>query len=283
MLVQRLFLDLPGWHCLSCGEMSTHASLPVSRVRRSPRGLRAQPGRGAIPRASSLPILYTFYDALFRAYGPQHWWPGRSRFEVIVGAILTQNTSWTNVELAVRNLRREGQLNPAALQRIDVDELARLIRSSGYFRQKARKLKEFVTFLRQNYDGSLTRMFRAQTETLREQLLAVHGIGPETADSILLYAGGHPVFVVDAYTRRILERHSLIHPRAGYEEIRSLFETSLAGSGASLFNEYHALIVHTGKHFCRTREPRCSECPLGGFLPALLPAPPLPASSVEAE
>jgi endonuclease-3 related protein len=186
---------------------------------------------------------------------------------VIVGAILTQNTSWTNVELAIRNLRREGLLTTEAIARADQDELARLIRSSGYFRQKARKLKEFVSFLRRNYDGSLTRMFRTPTKTLREQLLAVHGIGPETADSILLYAGEHRVFVVDAYTRRMLERHGLVHARAGYEEIRAIFETSLAAADSSLFNEYHALIVHTGKHFCRTREPLCSECPLGGFLP----------------
>jgi len=253
--------------------MSTHASLPAPRARRSSRPLRARLVPSTTATTSSLPILYTFYDALFRAYGPQHWWPGRSRFEVIVGAILTQNTSWTNVEPAIRNLRGAGLLNPEALERINGDELALLIRSSGYFRQKARTLKEFVSFLRLNYNGSLTQMFRAPTETLRKQLLAVHGIGPETADSILLYAGKHPVFVVDAYTRRILERHSLIQPRTGYEEIRGLFETSLTGSDVSLFNEYHALIVHTGKHFCRSREPRCSECPLGGFLPTPGAAP----------
>jgi endonuclease III related protein len=248
--------------------MSIHASLPVPRRRRSSRASRSQPIAAATPRATSLPILYTFYDALFRIHGPQHWWPGRSRFEVIVGAILTQNTSWTNVELAIRNLRHAGLLTPGAIERVDQDALALLIRSSGYFRQKARKLKEFVAFLRRNYEGSLTRMFRTPTETLRGQLLAVHGIGPETADSILLYAGEHRVFVVDAYTRRMLERHGLVDARAGYEQIRALFETSLAGADSSLFNEYHALIVHTGKRFCRTREPLCSECPLGGFLPA---------------
>jgi endonuclease III related protein len=147
--------------------------------------------------------------------------------------------------------------------------LAELIHSSGYYRQKARKLKAFLAFLRENYQGSLDRMFRVPTNVLREQLLAVHGIGPETADSILLYAGQHPVFVVDAYTRRILQRHGLAEERHTYEEIRELYERNLPAD-PELFNEYHALIVHTGKHFCRTKEPRCSECPLHGFLPTAM-------------
>jgi endonuclease-3 related protein len=210
--------------------------------------------------------LRTYYDALFDAHGPQLWWPGRTVFEIIVGAILTQNTSWNNVEIAIGNLRREKLLTPRAIEDVSFARLARLIRSSGYFREKAKKLKCFVRFLRSEYTGSLTRMFRTPPAVLREKLLAVHGIGPETADSILLYAGKHPVFVVDAYTRRMLERHNLAAPTQSYEEIRLLFERSLP-SDAPLYNEFHALIVRTGKEHCRTRNPRCSECPLHSFLP----------------
>jgi endonuclease III related protein len=215
--------------------------------------------------------LRSYYDALFAAYGPQHWWPGRSAFEVIVGAILTQNTSWTNVEPAIRNLRREKLLTPRAMETVSLARLARLIRSSGYFRQKAKTLKCFVRFLRSAYGGSLTRMFGTPTAALREKLLSVRGIGPETADSILLYAGGHAVFVVDAYTRRLLERHQLAVPAQSYEEIRRLFEGSFPGN-APLYNEFHALIVRTGKEFCRTRNPRCNECPLHSFLPRAIQA-----------
>jgi endonuclease-3 related protein len=219
---------------------------------------------GAVP--GSRAGLRTYYDALFAAHGPQYWWPGRTAFEVIVGAILTQNTSWSNVEIAIRNLRREKLLTPRAIEDVSFARLARLVRSSGYFRQKAKKLKCFVRFLRSEYGGSLTRMFRTPTAELREKLLSVHGIGPETADSILLYAGKHPVFVVDAYTRRLLERHRIAAPTQSYEEIRQLFERTVPGD-APLYNEFHALIVRTGKEYCRTRNPRCSECPLHSFLP----------------
>jgi endonuclease-3 related protein len=225
---------------------------------------------GVVPLTSSA-VLRGYYDALFTAQGPQHWWPGRTAFEVIVGAILTQNTSWTNVEITIRNLRREKLLTPQAMERVPVARLARLIRSSGYFRQKAKKLKCFVRFLRSEYGGSLARMFRTPTAALREKLLSVHGIGPETADSILLYAGNHPVFVVDAYTRRLLERHQLATPAQTYEEIRQLFERSLPGD-VPLYNEFHALIVRTGKEYCRTRNPRCSECPLHSLLPRAIQA-----------
>jgi endonuclease III related protein len=207
------------------------------------------------------PVLHAYYDALFVAHGPQHWWPGRTRFEVIVGAILTQNTSWTNVERAIRALREKRLLTVGAMEQVSVRELARLIHSSGYFRQKARKLKEFVRFLRSQHHGSLSKMFQTPTAVLREQLLAVHGIGPETADSILLYAGKHPVFVVDAYTRRILQRHGLARGKESYEDIRKLFEKSLPAN-RKLFNEYHALIVHAGKHYCRAKAPLCSSCAL---------------------
>jgi endonuclease-3 related protein len=227
------------------------------------------PARGAM--LASPARLRTYYDALFAAHGPQHWWPGRTAFEIIVGAILTQNTSWNNVETAVRNLRRERLLTPRAIEEVSFARLARLIRSSGYFRQKAKKLKCFVRFLRCEYGGSLAEMFRTPTAALREKLLSIHGIGPETADSILLYAGKHPVFVVDAYTRRLLERHNLAGPSQSYEEIRQLFERSVPGD-APLYNEFHALIVRTGKEYCRTRNPRCSECPLHSFLPQAMQA-----------
>lgn len=210
--------------------------------------------------------LATLFDSLFRAHGRQHWWPGRTPFEIIVGAILVQNTNWVNAARAIANLRRAKLLSPSAMAAVPQPKLALLIRSSGYFRQKARKLKAFVKFLRTSHRGSLAAMFRAPTTTLREQLLAVHGIGPETADSILLYAGNHPVFVVDAYTRRILQRHGLATGKESYEEIRGLFEKSLPNA-PQLFNEFHALIVHTGKNYCRARAPLCSQCALRSFLP----------------
>jgi endonuclease-3 related protein len=208
---------------------------------------------------------------LFAALGPQHWWPGRTAFEIIVGAILTQNTSWSNVELAIRNLRLAKLLTPRAIEDVPVGRLAALIRSSGYFRQKARKLKAFVRFVRREHKGSLVKMWRTPTAILRDQLLGVHGIGPETADSILLYAGRHPVFVVDAYARRMLERHHLAEPKHSYEEVRQLFERSLPAD-VPLYNEFHALIVRTGKDYCRASNPRCEECPLVHFLPDRMPA-----------
>ncbi len=206
-----------------------------------------------------------YYDALFSALGPRNWWPGESQFEVIVGAILTQNATWINVERAIENLRQEKMLSVRSMERARVGKIERLIRSSGYFRQKARKLKAFLKFLRTRFGGSLARMFRTPVDELRGMLLGVHGIGPETADSILLYAGEYPVFVVDAYTKRILEHHALIPKNLGYEEVRSLFETTLPRE-TRLYNEFHALIVETGKRWCRTK-PRCEECPLRPFLP----------------
>ena len=188
-----------------------------------------------------------------------------------MGAILVQNTSWTNVEPAIANLRRARLLTPAAMERAPFARLARLVRSSGYFRQKARKLKSFVQFLQQEYRGSLARMFGVPTAVLREQLLAVYGVGPETADAILLYAGKHPVFVVDAYTRRMLERHDLIEAGHTYEDIRRFFESALPADHL-LYNEFHALIVHAGKNYCRARNPRCSECALRSLLPERGPA-----------
>ena len=194
------------------------------------------------------------------------WWPARTPFEVIVGAILTQNTAWTNVERAIDNLRRERLLTPGAIERVSQARLARLVRPSGYFRQKAKKLKAFVQFLGKQYGGSLARMFRTPTTELREKLLGVHGIGPETADSILLYAGDHPVFVVDAYTHRILGRHNVTDGKPDYAAVRALFETNLPKQ-AALYNEFHALIVNVGKNWCHKSRPRCGECPLFHHLP----------------
>jgi len=210
--------------------------------------------------------LSSYFEALFAAHGPQHWWPGRTRFEIIVGAILTQNTSWTNVERAILNLRTARLLTPDAIRRVHSAKLAQLLRPSGSFRQKTKTLKTFINFLFDLYGGSLTRMFATATPALREQLLDLRGIGPETADSILLYAGKHPVFVVDAYTRRVLERHGHADPKLSYDEIRNLFESSLPAN-YQLFNEFHALIVHTGKHHCHKQSPSCSSCPLSQFLP----------------
>jgi endonuclease III related protein len=265
MIGQWQILDLPLNDVYRAKEMpATTDFSAISNVASSvPQQWRI--ATGVVPGDSELPILRQYFDVLYRTYGAQKWWPGRTRFEIIVGAILTQNTNWTNVEQAIRRLRRKELLTLAAIAEISTEELAELIRSSGYFRQKARKLKEFANFVRAQYHGSLNEMFRTPTAVLRPQLLAVHGIGPETADSILLYAGKHQVFVVDAYTRRVLERHELVHSKNTYEEIRGLAEKSLPFE-VQAFNEFHALIVHVGKHLCRPKAPVCSTCPLNCFL-----------------
>ncbi len=177
--------------------------------------------------------ICAYYNTLFSAWGRQHWWPAQSRFEVIVGAYLTQNTSWTNVEKALGNLRRARLLTIRGIRRAPQPELEQWIRPAGYFRQKAQRLKTFVRFLDTRYSGSLARMFARPTAELRDELLALNGVGPETADSILLYGGNHPVFVVDAYTRRILERHEIVSSAAGYEDIRLLFEQALGEAPAA--------------------------------------------------
>jgi endonuclease III related protein len=246
-------------------KMPSHFHVAEFRYSDQPRAQHVAP---AIPaeNSTSESTLHQYYRRLLAAHGPQHWWPGRTRFEVIVGAILTQNTAWVNVEKALRTLREQKLLNPAGIESIPQARLARLIRPSGYYRHKAKTLKAFVHFLQTEYAGSLTRFFKAPTELVRKQLLGVHGIGPETADSILLYAGNHPVFVVDAYARRMLERHQLAHPKLSYEQTRKFFEANLP-KDASLYNEFHALIVRTGKEYCRKQNPRCSKCPLQACLP----------------
>ena len=260
--------------------VGSHPHMPVPATAETPEPLAEA---SAAPASTD---LAAYFATLSKALGPMHWWPARTPFEVIVGAILVQNTAWSNVERAIANLRREKLLTPRAIERVPLARLACLVRSSGCFRQKARKLKSFVRFLRHAHGGSLARMFRTPTPELRAQLLAVHGIGPETADSILLYAGAHPVFVVDAYTHRILERHGLHAGRPDYERLRALFETRLPRD-ARLYNEFHALLVNVGKRWCRTRNPRCQECPLRAHLPALpyaaaseAPSPEAPFSEV---
>jgi len=214
----------------------------------------AQPGR------ETATWLHQAYRMLDDHFGALHWWPGDSPLEVIVGAILTQNTAWQNVEKAITVLKEKQLLSAGELLAVPEQELAVLIRSSGYYRVKARRLKSFFFFLQQDYHGSLTAMFTEETGRLREKLLGIKGIGAETADSILLYAGGKAIFVVDAYTRRILCRHGIINPQAAYEEIQRLFMDHLPAD-PGLFNQYHALIVNAGKHYCR-KTPRCSVCPL---------------------
>ncbi|HUT13442.1 MAG TPA: endonuclease III domain-containing protein [Thermoguttaceae bacterium] len=209
--------------------------------------------------------LTEVYSRLFDAFGPQHWWPGQSPFEVMVGAVLVQNTNWQNVEKAIGNLRRADLLQPHALYDVPPEELEELIRPAGYFRIKARRLRGLLEFLVERYDGSLEAMFGRGLATLREELLAVHGIGPETADSILLYAGGLPIFVVDTYTHRVLARHGWIDFEADYHMIQDHFHGCLS-EDVRLYNEFHALLVRLGKHYCRKRNPKCDGCPLSEWL-----------------
>lgn len=195
-----------------------------------------------------------------RHFGPTGWWPGDTAFEVAVGAILTQNTAWRNVEKAIANLKNAKLLRPRAIVHAPDTDLESALQPSGYFRVKARRLRAFCEHLQSQYGGSVKRMARRPLGELREELLGIHGIGPETADDILLYACGRPVFVVDAYTRRIFSRHGHIAPDIRYEELRSFFEENLQ-TDVALFREYHGLIVYTGKDFCRTH-PNCDGCPL---------------------
>jgi endonuclease III related protein len=256
-----------------------------------------------VSQARKEEFVRRYYQALYRAWGPQHWWPAETQFEVIVGAYLTQNTAWANVEKALANLRNAKTLTIDGIRAMRLSTLERLIRPSGYFRQKAKRLKTFVAFLDAGYGGSLDRLFTQPTDKLREELLSLNGIGPETADSIVLYAGNHPVFVVDAYTRRVLDRHGIVPEKTDYENIRRLFQRALepivrdqqkspANSAPALkssfrgaahppsamstskrtalvqiYNEMHGLIVGVGKHYCGKSLPKCDGCPLQPFLP----------------
>lgn len=208
-------------------------------------------------------ILKEMFARLYGGYGAQYWWPGESAFEIMVGAILTQNTHWSNVEKAITSLKASNKLSLQALIDLSTEELALLIKPAGYFNVKAKRLKNFLQFLHQEYDGRIEEMTHHPTERLREQLLGVSGIGPETADSILLYALGHPVFVIDAYTHRVFTRHHLIEEEADYQELQAL-ATDNTENSTEHYNEFHALLVRIGKEHCKPK-PKCEGCPLEGL------------------
>lgn len=224
-------------------------------------------------RQSSL--LRRMYTALVEAYGPQHWWPGETQIEIIVGAYLTQNTSWRAVEKSIANLKARGILHIAGLRAVPEEELRTLIQPSGFMLRKAAAIKAFVAFLDREHGGSLAKLAACNTVSIRGDLLALPGVGPETADAILLYGLGHPVMVVDEYLRRVVVRHGLLHEKARYTEIQQLavhaFSQDDADTRVPHYNEFHALIVELGKRHCR-RQPNCESCPLAKaeFHPPLL-------------
>jgi len=217
------------------------------------------------PGRSKYARIIRVYDLLLETFGPQHWWPGDSPFEMITGAILTQSAAWTNVEKAIGNLKRASALSPAALRDLPLEELAQLIYPSGYYNAKAAKIKAFVQHLAV-YEDDLGRLFATDVPSLRRELLGIHGVGEETADSIILYAAGKPSFVIDAYTRRIFRRLGIAGEADTYGAYRSMFQGHLPAD-PSLYNEYHALLVKLGKEICQPK-PRCGLCPLHGICPA---------------
>jgi endonuclease III related protein len=208
-------------------------------------------------------LLQELYHRLWETFGPQNWWPGDTAFEMAVGAILTQNTNWRNVSRAIAALKGQNLLDPQALHELPEAELAQLIRPAGYYNLKARRLKNFLDFLAGHHGNSMARLAAGDLESLRPALLSIKGVGPETADSILLYALAKPTFVVDAYTFRILSRHGLINEGCTYEELRQLFMEHLPAQ-VPLYKEYHALLVRLGKERCRP-QPRCATCPVDGW------------------
>lgn len=208
-------------------------------------------------------ILLLIYERLLKQFGTQNWWPAKTQFEVIIGAILTQNTAWQNVEKAICNLDRKGLLSLNKSKEVDIEELAELIRPSGYYNVKAKRVKNFIDFLFKEFEGDISKMFEQDANILRNQLLQINGIGPETADSILLYGGDVPVFVVDAYTKRVFSRHGFFTEDVDYHYIQQFFMKNLPQE-AKLFNEYHALIVKLAKDYCQ-RKPICYGCPLKGL------------------
>jgi endonuclease-3 related protein len=212
-----------------------------------------------------LELVLTIYDSMLSALGPSRWWPGDSAFEIAVGAVLTQNTNWRNVEKAISNLKRAGLLNAEALNELPTDQLAELIRPAGYYVLKASRLKNLIAFLDEEAGLDILALNAMDMETLRSKLLQVKGVGPETADSILLYALGKPSFVVDAYTSRIMSRHGLAPEEASYDELRNFFMDVL-DPDPEMFNEYHALLVRTGKDWCGKKAPACPGCPLEPLL-----------------
>ena len=210
------------------------------------------------------PYIHPSYDALFARWGKQHWWPAQTRLEMMLGAILTQNTAWINAEKAMANLRKNGALDWSTLEKASGTRIAEWIRPAGYFNQKAGTIKALVDAIRHRFDGSLYKLFALDTLPLRKELLSWKGIGPETADSMLLYAGKRPVFVVDAYTKRFLFRHGWCDEKASYDQITKVFTENLP-EDVQLYNEYHALIVRLGKEHCNT-QPKCNGCPLKSVL-----------------
>jgi endonuclease-3 related protein len=218
------------------------------------------------PGISASELLTRYYSVLRARFGPQQWWPARTRLEVILGAILTQNTSWHNATLALRNLRQSGLLRLRALWRACPSTLEACVRPSGFYRQKARTIRDFVDWLMRECAGSLNSLSSLPSEELRHRLLELRGLGPETVDAILLYAVRRPLFVADAYTRRVLARHGLVPAAADYHQTQEFLHAHLPPH-APLFNEFHALLVEVGKKHCRPRSPRCAGCPLEEFLP----------------
>ena len=235
-----------------------------------------------MPLPQSARHLRKAYNLMFKAHGHQNWWPGDSPFEICVGAILTQNTAWTNVEKAIANLKQAQALTPREMFTLPVGDLAELIRPAGYFNIKAKRLRHFLATLIDDHGGSLKRLFTGDTPTVRKRLLAINGIGPETADSMLLYASDHHSFVIDAYTKRIFQRHKWwsgkgpqgqlkAHSREEYQSLQRLCEAALAQKSGPLqhdyWQDYHAQLVVIGKDFCKTKNPRCDVCPLKSLLP----------------
>ncbi|MBW2030936.1 MAG: endonuclease III domain-containing protein [Deltaproteobacteria bacterium] len=214
--------------------------------------------------------LMEMYEILLSRFGPQYWWPGETELEVMVGAVLTQNTNWKNVERAIKRLKEEDMLSLRALHSLSIQDLARMIRPAGYYNVKARRLKNLVRFVLERCGEDLSLFLNQETDELRDGLLSVKGIGEETADSILLYAARRPVFVIDAYTYRILSRHGMVVEQSSYSELQSLFMDNLPRD-RELYGEFHALIVRTGKEFCLSSKPKCRGCPLGhwGDIPPL--------------
>lgn len=204
------------------------------------------------------------YDLLLAHFGPQHWWPADSPFEVMVGAVLTQNTSWDNVRKAIDELRANNLLSFPALSSCAPEEIALCIRASGYYNLKAKRLKNLLELIVVEYGGDLDRFLADDLQQARERLLAVKGIGPETADSILLYACNHPVFVVDMYTHRVFSRHNLLPEECDYQTIQEIFVTNLP-CDTQLYNEYHALVVRVAATYCKKTKPLCGQCPLQGL------------------
>jgi endonuclease III related protein len=225
-------------------------------MRRAAQPLGVEPGE----------VLETYYEELLRQFGPQRWWPARTRLEVILGAILTQNTTWQNAARAISRLRDAGLLRGPRLLQASLSQLESCVRPAGYFRQKARAIRTFVEWLDRAHQGSLDALFRQSPDRARAQLLDLRGLGPETADAILLYAGKLPFFVADAYTRRVLARHNLISPTDGYPAAQQFLHLHLPAD-EGLYNEFHALLVETGKRHCKRQAAECRGCPLEPYLP----------------